>query len=48
MNITAHTESGKSIFESGPFDLKKIKFDTIQAAMAKTNEKNLIGSFVLM
>ena len=43
LSVAAHTESGKSIFESGAFDLKKIKFDTVQAALAKTNEKNLLG-----
>lgn len=43
LTITAHTESGKSIFESGTYDLKKIKYDTVQAALSKANEKNLLG-----
>ena len=42
LTINAHTEAGKSIFESGPFDLKKIKYDTVQAALSKANEKNLL------
>lgn len=43
--INAHTETGKSIFESGPIDLKKVKFETVQAALARTNSKNIIGKF---
>lgn len=43
LTITAQTELESSLFESQPIELKRIKFDTVVAALSKQNEKNLIS-----
>jgi hypothetical protein len=44
LTMTAQTELQNSIFESGPVELKRIKVDTIIAALNKQNEKNLLST----
>jgi len=44
--ITGQTELENSIFESQPTELKRIKFDTVVAALNKQNEKNLLTKVV--
>lgn len=41
LTMTGQTELENSIFESAPIELKRIKFDTVVAALNKQNEKNL-------
>jgi hypothetical protein len=45
LTMTAQTELENSIFESQPIELKRIKFDTVVAALSKQNEKNLLSNF---
>ena len=44
LSITASPESNKSIFESGAVDLKKVKCETITAALLNSNPKNILSS----
>lgn len=39
--MSATPELNKSIFESGVIDLKKVKCDTVAAALNNSNSKNL-------
>lgn len=47
LTMTAQTELQNSIFESGPVELKRIKVDTVVAALNKQNEKNLLSIFYI-
>ena len=41
LTISATPELNKSMFESGLVDLKKVKCDTVSAALGNSNSKNL-------
>jgi hypothetical protein len=45
LTITASPDINKSIFESGVIDLKRIKCDTVAAAFANSNSKNLNSKY---
>jgi hypothetical protein len=46
LTITGQTELENSLFESQPIELKRIKFDTVVAALNKQNEKNLLTKVI--
>ena len=43
--MSATPELNKSIFESGTIDLKKVKCDTVAAALNNSNSKNLASNY---
>lgn len=45
LTISATPELNKSMFESGLVELKKVKCDTVSAALGNSNSKNLASNY---